>query len=107
MCSTYCVFSLKLIHFDFGNVRDYEIARIRAIRVVDIHCEVGHLTCHEEVLRHSQLQVRHLTADETDLLLERYEYIELRVANDGPHRAVVDSLSVTYFALTPLIIDYQ
>ena len=75
------------------------------MRVVYVDSQVSHLTGQEEVLGHGDLHVGHLATNETNLLLEGHNDVELRVVDHGTHGADMDSLAVTHLALTPFIVQ--
>ena len=99
------VFSPVLIQFDLRLVRNDQATSVSAGLVVNVHGEVGHLTSQEEVLRHGNLHVRGLATDETDLLFERDNRVELRIVDDRTHRADVNALAVADLALAPLVVE--
>ena len=94
-----------LIDLDLGLVGDVEGAGVLALRVVDVHHQVGCLTSDEEVFAHGDLHVGSLGRDQSHLFLERDSYVELRVIDDGLHRRDMNALTVTDLTFAPGIVQ--
>ena len=77
------IFAPALIHFDFRFVADVELARVRALRVINVDAHVCSFARQEKAFAHHHFQSRHLATNQAYLLVQHHRHVEHGVVNDG------------------------